>query len=141
MPTPRKKMLKIIKFLENGKENYYLKCPKCGIHLEKVPQNKILAGLPLVTTSASVSEGLEVEDAVALENLTTRSQLGGTKGFKDMRKHLMEVCILMEVNGVAKESEMPVFYRKEAPKTRLGTKNSFTVTKANSLKRRRVSSN
>jgi hypothetical protein len=136
----RKKMLRIIKFLENGKENYYLKCPKCGIHLEKVPSNKITAKLPLVNTSASVCEGLEVEDTVALEDLTTRSQLGSTKGFKDMRKHLMEVCIPMEVNGVAKESEMPVFYRKEATKKRLVETNSFTVTRANSLKRRRVSS-
>jgi hypothetical protein len=134
------KMLKIIKFLENGKEYYYLKCPKCGIHLEKVPRNKITAeGLPLVATSANVCETLEVEDAVALENLTMRSQMGSTKGFKNMRKHLMEVCIPMEVNGVARESEMPVFYRKEATKTRLGTKNTFTVTRANSLKRRRVS--
>ena len=106
-----RKLKGIVKLLEMGHKYYYLRCPKCKTHVEKIPMEKFTNSVPCHGEFCFTGWNEIIDDIPFDHDFTSKSQLHQTQGFKNMRLHLKTKCLGTALQGVAKEEDLPPFYQ------------------------------
>ena len=142
-------MKDVILHLEAGKQYYYLRCPLCQKHMQKIPRNYFSNPLPpdyLKGEHAqiprddipSITGWHEVDDFAPFGDLALWEQMEKSQPYKNMRKHLKAECVpkqkQQEIEGYkndmveyfclkpAEENELPSFYRESCTSPSISNK-------------------